>query len=87
MFTGEMVFPWLFDDFAYLQPYKAAADLVAAKQDWPQLYSQHTLSRNKVTHCCFVAAVTCSQCCVTEPKMPCMIRSVAYVACSIRYLL
>jgi hypothetical protein len=50
MFTGEMVFPWMFEDFAQLQPYKAAADLLAAKQDWPQLYRPDVLATNQVGH-------------------------------------
>lgn len=37
-FTGEMVYPWMFEDFASLKPYKAAADLLAAKADWGKLY-------------------------------------------------
>lgn len=48
MFTGEMVFPWMFEDFAALRPYKAAADLLAAKQDWPQLYQPQVLAGNTV---------------------------------------
>jgi len=71
MFTGEMVFPWLFDDFAYLQPYKAAADLLAAKQDWPQLYSQHTLSRNKVLSTCFGDSLLLCCCCHMQPVVCC----------------
>ena len=47
-FTGEMVFPWMFDDFAALQPYQEAAELLAAKQDWPVLYNQQVLAANKV---------------------------------------
>jgi hypothetical protein len=54
LFTGEMVFPWMFQDFAYLQPFKEAADLLADKQDWPALYSSDTLQQNKVR----VAAVS-----------------------------
>lgn len=48
LFTGEMVFPWMLQDFAYLQPFKEAADLLADKQDWPALYSSDTLQQNKV---------------------------------------
>eukprot|EP00882_Tetradesmus_deserticola_P020946 GHRQ01022637.1.p1 GENE.GHRQ01022637.1~~GHRQ01022637.1.p1 ORF type:complete len:149 (+),score=67.59 GHRQ01022637.1:582-1028(+) len=48
MFTGEMVFPWMFEDFAALRPYKAAADVLAAKQDWPQLYRPEVLASNQV---------------------------------------
>jgi hypothetical protein len=51
MFTGEMVFPWMFEEFAALQPYKAAADLLADKQDWPQLYRPDVLARNQVGSC------------------------------------
>jgi len=32
MFTGEMVFPWMFDDVAALRPLKEAAEVVAAKE-------------------------------------------------------
>jgi hypothetical protein len=42
-FTGEMVYPWMFDDFASLRPYKAAADIVANKSDWSKLYSPEVL--------------------------------------------
>jgi hypothetical protein len=38
----------MFEDFAALRPYKAAADLLAAKQDWPQLYSPEVLASNQV---------------------------------------
>lgn len=48
LFTGEMVFPWLFDDFGPLRPYKAAAQLLAAKADWPDLYKPGVLARNCV---------------------------------------
>jgi hypothetical protein len=49
LFTGEMVFPWMFDDFACLQPYKQAANLIAAKQDWPKLYRPEVLQANTVS--------------------------------------
>lgn len=48
LFTGEMVFPWLFEDYAALQPYKEAANLLAAKSDWPSLYNTEQLGANKV---------------------------------------
>lgn len=48
MFTGEMVFPWMFEDFAALRRYKAAADLIALKQDWPNLYRPDVLAANQV---------------------------------------
>ena len=48
MFTGEMIFPWMFDDLACLRPYKQTADLVAAKADWSMLYDTAALQRNTV---------------------------------------
>mmetsp|Transcript_14470 Transcript_14470/g.31400 ORF Transcript_14470/g.31400 Transcript_14470/m.31400 type:complete len:517 (+) Transcript_14470:56-1606(+) len=48
MFTGEMVFPWMFDDFAALQPYKEVAELLASKADWAPLYDAKALQSNKV---------------------------------------
>jgi pimeloyl-ACP methyl ester carboxylesterase len=42
LFTGEHVFPWMFDDYADLTPWRAAADLVAA-YEWPRLYDEARL--------------------------------------------
>ena len=38
LFTGEMVYPWMGDDFSWLRPLKPAADLLASKADWGPLY-------------------------------------------------
>ena len=46
--AGEMVFPWMFEEFEALRPLKEAADILASKADWPQLYKVETLSRNSV---------------------------------------
>eukprot|EP00878_Enallax_costatus_P015971 GHUV01016746.1.p1 GENE.GHUV01016746.1~~GHUV01016746.1.p1 ORF type:complete len:163 (+),score=55.11 GHUV01016746.1:111-599(+) len=48
MFTGEMIFPWMFEDFAALRPYKETANILAAKQDWPALYKPELLQENTV---------------------------------------
>lgn len=48
LFTGEMVYPWMCDEFEALRPLEDAAMLLAAKQDWPQLYDLDALSRNRV---------------------------------------
>ncbi|MBT1446452.1 alpha/beta hydrolase [Shewanella sp. JM162201] len=48
LFTGEMIFPWMFDCFSNLQPLKACAELLAAKSDWPRLYDAAALSQNQV---------------------------------------
>lgn len=47
-FTGEMVYPWMFDQLHCLQPLKAAAELLAAKEDWPYLYDAKQLAKNTV---------------------------------------
>eukprot|EP00199_Chlamydomonas_sp_CCMP681_P000445 CAMPEP_0119111628 /NCGR_PEP_ID=MMETSP1180-20130426/36503_1 /TAXON_ID=3052 ORGANISM="Chlamydomonas cf sp, Strain CCMP681" /NCGR_SAMPLE_ID=MMETSP1180 /ASSEMBLY_ACC=CAM_ASM_000741 /LENGTH=479 /DNA_ID=CAMNT_0007098693 /DNA_START=95 /DNA_END=1534 /DNA_ORIENTATION=+ len=48
LFTGEAVFPWMFDDVACLRPYKAAAELLAAKSDWGPLYNPDVLAAGKI---------------------------------------
>eukprot|EP00923_Selenidium_pygospionis_P048164 GHVN01082966.1.p1 GENE.GHVN01082966.1~~GHVN01082966.1.p1 ORF type:complete len:351 (-),score=43.30 GHVN01082966.1:18-1070(-) len=42
-FTGEMIFPFMFDVFPNLARIKEAAYLIAAKSDWPQLYHRDAL--------------------------------------------
>ena len=48
LFTGEMIYPWMFDQFETLKPLKAAAELLAAKDDWPALYDLEVLGTNRV---------------------------------------
>lgn len=47
-FTGEMVYPWMFDDYGALRPLKAAAEWLAADADWPRLYDKTALQANTV---------------------------------------
>ena len=47
-FTGEMLYPWMLDEFQTLKPLKKAAGLLAKKTDWPILYDEKILSTNKV---------------------------------------
>ncbi|MDO6705444.1 alpha/beta fold hydrolase [Photobacterium sp. 1_MG-2023] len=47
-FTGEMVYPWMFDQLETLKPLKAAAELLAEKSDWPALYDAKQLAQNTV---------------------------------------
>jgi pimeloyl-ACP methyl ester carboxylesterase len=54
LFTGEMIYPWIFDDYAGLRPLKEAADLLARYEDWPPLYDLGVLRKNTVP----VAAAT-----------------------------
>ncbi|KXF80831.1 alpha/beta fold hydrolase [Enterovibrio coralii] len=56
LFTGEMVYPWMFDQMETLKPLKGAADILAEKQDWGQLYNVDTLKGNKVPVACAVYA-------------------------------
>ena len=48
LFTGEMIYPWMFEQYPQLQPLKDAADLLAKKSDWPMLYDVETLRKNRV---------------------------------------
>ena len=48
MFTGEMIYPWMLDLFPRLVPMKAAANLIAEREDWPDLYNESVLAQNQV---------------------------------------
>jgi pimeloyl-ACP methyl ester carboxylesterase len=48
LFTGEMIYPWMFDCYAQLKPLKEAANLLATTTDWPMLYDPAVLARNTV---------------------------------------
>ena len=48
LFTGEMIYPWMFDEYQSLQPFKKAADILAKKSDWPILYDRSNLLNNEV---------------------------------------
>ncbi|CAL9068705.1 uncharacterized protein LOC135627521 isoform X1 [Musa acuminata AAA Group] len=47
-FTGEMIFPWMFEEIHALEHFKEAAHLLAEKKDWPPLYDISRLNNNKV---------------------------------------
>jgi len=47
-FTGEMVYPWMFDEYPYLRPLKDAAEILAAYDGWSRLYDVDTLRANSV---------------------------------------
>ena len=47
-FTGEMIFPWMFDEYKHLRPLKEAAELLANYDGWPVLYDIPTLNNNQV---------------------------------------
>ncbi len=48
LFTGEVVYPWMFEEYPALQPLKEAADLLAGWDGWPRLYDLNTLRANTV---------------------------------------
>ena len=43
LFTGEMVYPWMGEDYAELRALAPAAELLAAKDDWRALYDVDAL--------------------------------------------
>lgn len=48
LFTGEMVYPWYFEEDPALVPLRETAELLAAKEDWPALYDAEQLANNAV---------------------------------------
>ena len=47
-FTGEMIYPWMFEDYPQLQPLRAAAEILANDDQWPLLYDPARLATNTV---------------------------------------
>lgn len=47
-FTGEMFFPWQFDEIASLRPFRDAALALHERTDHPELYDAARLARNEV---------------------------------------
>ena len=47
LFTGEMVYSWMFEDYGALAPLREAAELLAA-HEWPRLYDDARLEENDV---------------------------------------
>jgi pimeloyl-ACP methyl ester carboxylesterase len=47
-FTGEMIYPWMFEEFPGLQPLRDVAELLALEEHWPMLYDPAQLARNTV---------------------------------------
>ena len=48
LFTGEMIYPWMFGTDPVLRPLRAAADALAEREDWPLLYDAAGLAANDV---------------------------------------
>ena len=48
LFTGEMIYSWMFDDYAELRPLKEVAQLLAQYENWGPLYDVEQLGKNNV---------------------------------------
>ncbi|WP_418274915.1 alpha/beta fold hydrolase [Isoptericola jiangsuensis] len=48
LFTGEMIYPWMFDQVAALRPFHDAAHALARRDDWGDLYDLDVLAANEV---------------------------------------
>ena len=48
LFTGEMIYRWMFDTYPQLQALKPAADIIAKDDTWPMLYDVEKLKQNRV---------------------------------------
>lgn len=47
-FTGEMIYPWMFENYPGLRPLREVAELLAHEDGWPSLYDPAQLARNTV---------------------------------------
>ncbi|MEV4560994.1 alpha/beta fold hydrolase [Kitasatospora sp. NPDC049285] len=48
LFTGEMIYPWMFESDPALRPLRETAQLLAERTDWPDLYDLERLAANRV---------------------------------------
>ncbi|GAA4950009.1 pimeloyl-ACP methyl ester carboxylesterase [Nonomuraea thailandensis] len=48
LFTGEMIYPWMFEEIRALRPFRGAVELLAERDDWPPLYDLDRLAANDV---------------------------------------
>jgi pimeloyl-ACP methyl ester carboxylesterase len=55
LFTGEHVYPWMFEDYGALAPLRQAAEILA-EREWPRLYDPDRLRENKVPAAAIVYA-------------------------------
>jgi pimeloyl-ACP methyl ester carboxylesterase len=55
LFTGEMIYPWMFEDYGALAPLRKAAELLAA-HEWGRLYDGDRLAANEVPAAAIVYA-------------------------------
>lgn len=48
LFTGEMAFPWMFQEVRLLKPMAEVAEALARRETWPELYDLEALENNEV---------------------------------------
>ncbi|GAA3089801.1 pimeloyl-ACP methyl ester carboxylesterase [Kribbella aluminosa] len=48
LFTGEMMYPWMFEEIRGLRPFQRAVELLAERPGWPELYDLEKLAANDV---------------------------------------
>jgi pimeloyl-ACP methyl ester carboxylesterase len=48
LFTGEMMFRWMFEDYAHLRQLREEAEFLAAYDRWPRMHDGDRLGRNEV---------------------------------------
>lgn len=48
LLTGEMIYPWMFSTDPALAPLRDTAELLARREDWPDLYDPRQLALNEV---------------------------------------
>ena len=47
-FTGEMMYPWMFEEIRLLRPFRDTAEALARRTDWDPLYDRERLAGNEV---------------------------------------
>jgi pimeloyl-ACP methyl ester carboxylesterase len=48
LFTGEMMYPWMFEEIRVLRPFGPAVEVLAARSQWSELYDVERLAANDV---------------------------------------
>jgi pimeloyl-ACP methyl ester carboxylesterase len=48
LFTGEMMYPWMFAEIRGLRPFRGAVEIMAHRPSWPALYDLDKLAANDV---------------------------------------
>ena len=48
LFTGEMMYPWMFEEIRGLRPFQGAVEVLAGRPRWSELYDLERLAANDV---------------------------------------